>query len=604
MKPKSDHTQVQMKYHDANTIGKQMQKAWNAQKTKKKGTNKRGNRQVSQQEVKENNLSISKDYPRSNTLLEPCILAPKYHHKKYSATEDKEKVKAIMNIKYLPIKVSKHIKKKIKNKEYVPPEVQLDLTVEDPSITVKSKKIEKVPISPKKVRKASMNDEKPTRSRKMPKFPNRAESRQKKRHYRSLGYPSSPSHKTDQTKVQSKKSLKSRIAKRLKKITKRAGNFINPAYRSPKNHTVKPLEGMKDSYDSLQGSKMKSPGLTSRVKTAKSSLDHEKKCLHQEFLKLDTLLREKKQASSSIMFADYLCILKTFNLVSRGPLSEEEETLVTKTWHQISFYFAGNIVTSCENIRVLITGLLGISSSNIFRKQRNSSMSYQPKVFEKHKMNLEDKTGNADSKCFKFRNKAHVRHLQNEFFGKNKKREENITKSKESLDPPKPERKKISIKVTKPQIVIQTNLDDDKDEHKIHEDIEESTENAPKPTEIPKIPAKFTIDEDLKSQNVSKSGKTLKIKSLSKQPQRLSGPGCSFPIKPTEPPALELDVYISENKMEKLIVYKQDDPEEITKLFSKKHNLPNEKETLLLNVIRDQVSKVLTCISEEDEDIE
>lgn len=69
-----------------------------------------------------------------------------------------------------------------------------------------------------------------------------------------------------------------------------------------------------------------------------------------------------------------------------------------------------------------------------------------------------------------------------------------------------------------------------------------------------------------------------------------------------EPPALELDVYISESHMEKLIVYKNDSPERVAEEFCRTYNLPDDKKNLLLNVIKDQVSKVLTCISEEDED--
>lgn len=54
--------------------------------------------------------------------------------------------------------------------------------------------------------------------------------------------------------------------------------------------------------------------------------------------------------------------------------------------------------------------------------------------------------------------------------------------------------------------------------------------------------------------------------------------------------------------MEKLIVYKEDSCERVANEFCKKFRLDEEKRHLLLSVIRDQVSKVLTCISEEEED--
>lgn len=40
-----------------------------------------------------------------------------------------------------------------------------------------------------------------------------------------------------------------------------------------------------------------------------------------------------------------------------------------------------------------------------------------------------------------------------------------------------------------------------------------------------------------------------------------------FAMNKCDPPALELDVYISEDQMEKLIVYKDDSPEFVAKEF-------------------------------------
>ena len=67
-----------------------------------------------------------------------------------------------------------------------------------------------------------------------------------------------------------------------------------------------------------------------------------------------------------------------------------------------------------------------------------------------------------------------------------------------------------------------------------------------------------------------------------------------FQPKNCDPPALELDVYISENHMEKLIVYKEDSPEKVANEFCDKFSLDYEKKDLLINVIKEQVSKVLT----------
>lgn len=90
------------------------------------------------------------------------------------------------------------------------------------------------------------------------------------------------------------------------------------------------------------------------------------------------------------------------------------------------------------------------------------------------------------------------------------------------------------------------------------------------------------------------------LNGLSKSHRKMEEQAKHFTLKNCDPPALELDVYISENHMEKLIVYKEDWPETIANEFWLKFNLDNDKKVLLLNVIKEQVSKVLTCISEED----
>ena len=67
-------------------------------------------------------------------------------------------------------------------------------------------------------------------------------------------------------------------------------------------------------------------------------------------------------------------------------------------------------------------------------------------------------------------------------------------------------------------------------------------------------------------------------------------------------PSLELDVHISHNKLEKMVVYKNDNLEQATEEFSIKHNLNEEKKKLLLLIVKEEVSKILTWISEEEED--
>lgn len=68
-------------------------------------------------------------------------MTPK-HPKKYTYQADRS---SVVNVKTKPIKVSKHIKKKMKLKEYVPPEVKLDLTGGSPSLVVEPKPKEKTP---------------------------------------------------------------------------------------------------------------------------------------------------------------------------------------------------------------------------------------------------------------------------------------------------------------------------------------------------------------------------------------------------------------------------------------------------------------------------
>jgi hypothetical protein len=109
------------------------------------------------------------------------------------------------------------------------------------------------------------------------------------------------------------------------------------------------------------------------------------------------------------------------------------------------------------------------------------------------------------------------------------------------------------------------------------------------------MPAKSSENKDILNKGL-KNGISSRLRDIHNS-SLISAKNC-------DPPALELDVYITEDKMEKLVVFKNDIPELVADQFCKKYNLDNEKKVLLISVIKDQVSKVLTCISEEDEDFQ
>ena len=56
-----------------------------------------------------------------------------------------------------------------------------------------------------------------------------------------------------------------------------------------------------------------------------------------------------------------------------------------------------------------------------------------------------------------------------------------------------------------------------------------------------------------------------------------------------EHPTLDLDVYITEDHVEKMFVYKDDSPKHLADEFSKKFNLSKEKRDVLIQVIKNQV---------------
>lgn len=83
---------------------------------------------------------------------------------------------------------------------------------------------------------------------------------------------------------------------------------------------------------------------------------------------LESILTKKLcQNYDEFNFKDYLDVLKMTNLVSDNMLTKKEEELVTRSWHQISFFQNGNIVSNSNNIRTFISGILGMTESWMYK---------------------------------------------------------------------------------------------------------------------------------------------------------------------------------------------------------------------------------------------
>jgi len=77
-------------------------------------------------------------------------------------------------------------------------------------------------------------------------------------------------------------------------------------------------------------------------------------------LLIQVIHSEASNNNNVFTFADYLTVLKKMNFVSEKYLTQKEEELVTKSWHQISFFYKGNIVTNSDNIGTFLSGVIGL----------------------------------------------------------------------------------------------------------------------------------------------------------------------------------------------------------------------------------------------------
>lgn len=69
-------------------------------------------------------------------------------------------------------------------------------------------------------------------------------------------------------------------------------------------------------------------------------------------------------------------------------------------------------------------------------------------------------------------------------------------------------------------------------------------------------------------------------------------------------PILYLDVNLGKGKVDRLVIMDGDDPLEISERFCKQHGLSEKKKKKLDNVIKQQLTGMLTRIDEDDEEIE
>jgi len=371
-----------------------------------------------------------------------------------------------------------------------------------------------------------------------------------------------------------------------------------------------------------------SPKASSICSSSTNSSKQQKKVQEDSLASLNNILRVKKSKNrNQFSFSDYLHILKQLKLVSNSLNNKKEQNLVTKSWHMLSYFKNGNIVTNSDNIKVFVSGILGVIDHSIFRTvstpNSTTNISKRGNKTLRPYSTPEYSEGEEDSKKFKFKNHAQVKEIQNMYMPfKLRKFENEIgnkakwfsysdwSDSNKQVDAFREEHETTkdlkkcntadlvpvsNIKLMKKEIEVKELMVGDRYHLK-----KRKTPCKSKPSEITEVSITL-LEQNEKSQKISKQSQEKKRTVPGKM-----GKSSLYPHVPQmnkcEPPALELDVYISEDSMEKLIVYKQDSPEQVAKAFWIKHNLPNEKWDLLVNVIREQVSKVLTCISEEDED--
>lgn len=69
-------------------------------------------------------------------------------------------------------------------------------------------------------------------------------------------------------------------------------------------------------------------------------------------------------------------------------------------------------------------------------------------------------------------------------------------------------------------------------------------------------------------------------------------------------PILFLDVNLGKGKVDRLVIMDGDDPLKISEDFCKQHGLSEKKKKKLDNVIKQQLTGMLTRIEEDDEEID
>jgi hypothetical protein len=179
-----------------------------------------------------------------------------------------------------------------------------------------------------------------------------------------------------------------------------------------KNEKLKKMSQKKKSTNQPFKSQMKrrSPlgGKKEDSRSLSSTKDNSKNVIEENLNNINTVLKIKlKEIGEILSFGDYLDILKQLKLVNNDGTTEKEESLITKSWHLISFFYKGNIVTSLQNVKVLISGILGINEKWMYAKVEQNTDS--PSPLGSYELNNEDR------RIFKFKNRKHAEVIQKEY---------------------------------------------------------------------------------------------------------------------------------------------------------------------------------------------
>lgn len=176
------------------------------------------------------------------------------------------------------------------------------------------------------------------------------------------------SHKSPSNKIRTVPKVSKTVFEQLRKISTHAEQRGKGKNQGKKPESAKPkLEKLVSSEDNAESNYYTSLGSPMATPQSASSLGSSKPVKRKESMdanlnRLDTILRDKQKSNhGEFSFSDYMSILKSLNLVSTKICTKQEETLLTKSWHQISFFQNGNIVTNYENIQTFVSGILGLT---------------------------------------------------------------------------------------------------------------------------------------------------------------------------------------------------------------------------------------------------